>query len=354
MARKATIALSLFLVVSLGLVGCGQKMTAEEILAKVQETVDSTIDAHAVVVASANVQGMELSVTAEVWEMMPNKLRAVILETSEPEMAGGIVVSDGENGWYYQPARNVVLVGPADEIETPLPQEMLGELQDVVQKVLEISDAELAGEEVVAGIDSYVLILTPKEDAEQEAFPVSGTATVWVDKDRWIILKATFEASSLGQGTVEVTSFELNPGLSDDLFQFEVPEGANVIDVEAQRPETMTLDEARAAADFDLLVPGYVSEGATLIEVFSALDSFILRYDHSALVSFTIVQGSPLPGPLPLGASSDVTVRGQEATAVVDEAGGNTFLSWSENDVTVTVAGHISLEEALKVAESLE
>ncbi|MFN2243267.1 MAG: DUF4367 domain-containing protein, partial [Anaerolineae bacterium] len=34
--------------------------------------------------------------------------------------------------------------------------------------------------------------------------------------------------------------------------------------------------------------------------------------------------------------------------------GGNTFLYWTENDITVTIAGRISLEEALQVAESLE
>ena len=55
-----------------------------------------------------------------------------------------------------------------------------------------------------------------------------------------------------------------------------------------------------------------------------------------------------------MGASQDITVRGQSATVISDEAVGNTFLYWTEDGVTVTIAGHIGLEEALQVAESLK
>jgi hypothetical protein len=82
--------------------------------------------------------------------------------------------------------------------------------------------------------------------------------------------------------------------------------------------------------------------------------SFVLRYDHSPDVSFTVFQGPEEVGPPSLGQTQNLTVRGQEATAITDETGGNTFLYWAEGDITVTVAGRISLDEALKVAESLE
>ena len=44
---------------------------------------------------------------------------------------------------------------------------------------------------------------------------------------------------------------------------------------------------------------------------------------------------------------------GAGITVITDEAGGNTFLYWTEDGVTVTVAGHITFDEALQVAESL-
>lgn len=354
MKHRIWIALGLLLVLSLALAGCGERITAEEIVARMQETVENTQDAHAVISASVNVQGIELSATAEVWEKSPNKVRAEVLEASEPDLVGSIVVSDGQQGWSYEPARNVVRVGAAGEIETPLPQEMLTELRDVIQAVLDVSDVELAGEETVLDHKAYKLTLSPKEDAEQSFLPGDGTATLWVDQEQWIILKAEYEGGTFGQGSMEVQSFELNPGLSDDLFTFTVPEGATVLDVEAQKPVPLTLDEAREQAGFSLLVPEYVPAGATLIEVFRVEDSFVLRYDHSPEVSFTVIQGPELASPPPLGQAQNVSVQGQSGTAITDEAGGTTFLYWTDGDVTVTVAGRISLDEALQVADSLK
>jgi outer membrane lipoprotein-sorting protein len=353
--------LSLVLILGLILAACGDSITAEEIVAKMQETIESTTDAHAMVTANVDVQGITMSVTAEVWEKMPFKARAVVLDASEAGYVGTTVVSDGEQAWLYEPERNTVTVGPLGEIEMPLPQEMLTSLQEVIQAVLDASDVELVGEEPVAGRQAYKLTMSPKEGAELDFPPGGGIATLWVDKEQWIVLKATYEASSFGQGSLEVERFELNPGLADDLFSFEIPEGAKVIDVEAQQAVPLTLDEARQQAGFSLLIPEYVPEGTTLIEVFRSGELFILRYDHSPVASFTVVQASEtsaFPSPELLGFAvqgrTDVTVRGNPAEAIVDEAGGNTFLLWTEDGVTLSVAGHISLEEALRVAESLQ
>jgi outer membrane lipoprotein-sorting protein len=328
-------------------------MTAEEIVARVKETLENTEDAHAVVYAEVDAQGIQMSVTAEVWEKAPDKLRAEVLEASKPEFVGALMVTDGQQGWYYEPGRNVVMAGSLGEMETPLPQELLVELQSVIQYVLDASKVELAGEETVAGQDTYKLILTPKEEGGQGPFPGNGTATLWIDKAQWIVLRAEYQANAFGQGSVEVQRYELDSGLPAELFRFEVPEGATVIELEDQEPVPLTLEEAQAQAEFPLLVPDYVPESATLVEVFKSGDSIIQRYDHSPDVAFTIIQGLEPAGPPPLGQSQGITVRGQSATLISDEVGGNTFLYWTEGEVTITVAGHIGLDEALKVAESL-
>jgi outer membrane lipoprotein-sorting protein len=352
--KKVSVVFSVLLVLSLALAGCGQKITAEEIVAKVRETVDNTQDAHAVLTANVNAQGIELSAKAEMWEKMPNKGRAVVLEASDPKYVGTTMVSDGQQAWLYEPARNLVTTGSMGEVEMPLPQEMLTSLQDVIQQMLDNSSVELVGEETVAGRDAYKMSLSPKADSQQQLFPGNGMATLWVDKEEWFILKATYEAGTFGQGSMEVLSFELNPGLADDLFTFQAPEGTKVIDIAAQQPEPMTLVEAMQYPGFHVLIPEYVPEGATLISIFKSGESIILRYNHSTQVSFAIVQGPELASQPPLGESQNVTIRGQSATVVADAAGGNTFLYWTENGVTVTIAGHIGLDEAQKVAESLK
>jgi len=357
MGKRMWLAVGLLAVLALAIAGCGQRITAEEIVQHMQETVDNTQDAHAVISASVNAQGIDLSATAEVWEKSPTKLRAEVLESSQAEYDGAVLVTDGEQAWYYSPDRNTVMVGPMDEIDTPLPQQMIGEMQDMIQAVLDASDVELDGEETVAGHAAYKLILTPREAGEGEeatVLPGNGTATLWVDKEQWFVLKATYEAGSLGQGTMEVQSFQLNPGLSDDLFTFDVPEGATVVNVESQQPTPLTLEEAREQANFELLAPSYVPQGATLVEVYKVGGAIILRYDHSPDVAFTVVQGGDPASP-PLGGKVEqATVRGQVATVVSDQTGENTFVYWIEDGVFFTVAGHLSLEDALQVAESLE
>jgi outer membrane lipoprotein-sorting protein len=366
MKGKLWFGFTLLALLSLVLAGCGQRLTAEEIVAKMQETVENTQDAHAVVAAEANIQGIELSATAEVWEKAPGMVRAEVLEASEPSLQGSVLVVDGQQTWYYEPSSNRVLVGPTGQIETPLPQELIAGLQEVVQQVLDATDVALEREEEVAGRMAYVLTASPKEESGQELFPGNGTATLWVDKEQWIVLQATYEAGAFGSGTLQVRSFELNPGIDEGFFAFEVPEGATVVDMTANEPTPVTLDEARARAGFTLLVPDYVPAGATLVEVFLLDDgseatpgaqdwaSVVLRYNHSAEVSFAVVQGPELASPPPLGQTQDLTVRGQPATAITDAQSGSTFLYWSEGGVTITIGGHIGLDEALKVAESLE
>jgi len=350
-------------VVTLLLAGCGQRITAEQIVAKMRETAESTVDAHAVVKVDMNAMGVDMSVTAEVWEKSPNSVRAEVIDASRTELKGMTLVTDGRQAWFYDPAHNTVTVGAAGEMDMPLPQELLTSMQGVIQQVLDASHVELVGEESAAGHDAYKLTFSPKEGSDQQIFPGNGVATVWVDKERWITLKATYEASSLGQGTIEVLSYELNPGVPDSRFHLEIPEGAEVVEVQAEKPVPLTLDEAKsqtAAEGYSLLVPSYVPEGATLIEVFKTGGAIILRYDHSPLVAFTVMQGYELPEGNELshlsllGESTETKVRSQQATVIADKEGGNTFLYWTENGVSMAVAGRISLEEAIKVAESLQ
>jgi outer membrane lipoprotein-sorting protein len=354
MRQRSWIVLSLVLMLSLVLAGCGSAITAEEIVAKVQETVENTQDAHAIVSVTANIQGTEIAAKAEMWEKAPNKVRAVVLEASQPELNGAIMTSDGQQGWLYHPSRDVVMTGPVEQIDTPLPQEMLLEMQEVIQRVLDASDVELVGEDTVAGRDAYQLTLSPQEGSEQEIFPGNGTATLWVDKEQWFVLKATYQADMIGQGEIVVESFELNPGLGEDLFTFDIPDGVEVVDIEAQQPEYLTLDEAAAQASFDLLVPAYTPQEATLIQVVRMQDTIVLGYDHAPGVSFSVVQGPQAMGQLPLGQTEEVTVRGLSATLVRNDANNFTSLQWTENGVVIRIVGAISPEDALQVAESLQ
>jgi outer membrane lipoprotein-sorting protein len=361
MKKQLVIALSVVATLALLLTGCQTGPTAEEIVAKMQEVEASTEDAHAVVEFSirAEAEDMDMEIVVELWEKRPNKFRAEVLEAGEVEFEGVVSVTDGEQAWLYHPGENVVITGALGDIESdemPIdPQEVIQLMEEGIQWAMDHFDVDLAGEEDLNGLATYKLEFTPKEGEEYPMpIPIDGKATLWVEKERWIALQAHIDGSSFGEGWVRVRSFEFNTGLDDTLFRFDIPEDAEVIDIADLEPTPLTLAEAEEQAEFNLLVPTYEPDGATLIEVFRVGDAFILRYDHS-MTSFTIVQGD-LPQPMqqsPSGEATEVTVRGQTAVLVTDGAG-NSFLTWTEDGVTTAIAGHISAEGIVKVAESLQ
>jgi len=352
MNKRWFIGLSVLVAISLLLGGCQKQPTAQEIVAKLEEVEASTEDAHAILEVSATGQGMDEDLVVEVWEKKPNKFRAKVLEANDPELAGAISVTDGQQFWAYQPSQNEVMVGEVGPDEPSSFREALQHMEDMIRQVLDATDVKLAGEEDVAGVATYKLELTPRED-DEEILPAGSQVTLWVDQERWIVLQAHFSGGIVGEGQMRVRSFELNTGIADDRFQFEIPEGAKVTKAEDKRPKPLTLDEARAQADFTLLVPTYLPEGVTLIDVLTVDGAFILHYDHST-TSFTVIQGlSEGVREAPPGQKTEVTVRGQTANLITDGLGNN-FLTWTENEVAITVAGRISQDEILKVAGSLQ
>ena len=351
MNKRWLIGLSVLAMIALLLGGCQKQPTAKEIVAKLEEVEASTQDANAVLEISAKGEGLDEELVVEVWEKKPNKFRAEVLKANDPELAGAISVTNGQQFWMYEPGKNEVMVGEVGPDEPSSFRGAIRDTEDMIRQALDATDVKLVGEEDVAGIATYKLELTPRED-DETFLPAGSQVTLWVDQERWIVLQAHFSGGIAGEGQMRVRSFELNTGLADDLFQFEIPEGAKVTKAEDKRPKHLTLDEARAQADF-LLVPSYVPEGVTLIDVLTMGEAFILHYDHST-TSFSVIQG-PSDGVRedPPGQKTKVTVRGQTANLITDGLGNN-FLTWVENGVTITIAGRISQEEILKVAESLQ
>jgi outer membrane lipoprotein-sorting protein len=352
MNKRWLIGLSVLVVVALLLGGCQRQPTAQEIVAKLQEVEASTEDAHAILEFSAKGQGTDQDLVVEVWEKRPNKLRAEVLEANDSELVGAISVTDGQQFWMYEPGKNEVVVGEVGPDEPSSFRWAIRDMEDMIQQALDATDVKLAGEEDVAGVATYKLELAPRE-GDETFLPAGSKATLWVDQERWVVLQAYFSGGIAGEGQMRVRSFELNTGIADDRFQFQIPEGAKVTKAEDKQAKHLTLDEARAQADFALLVPAYVPEGVTLIDVLTVDGAFILHYDHST-TGFSVIQGfSDGVREAPTGQKTKVIVRGQTANLIADSLGNN-FLTWVEDGVTITIAGHISQDEILKVAESLQ
>jgi outer membrane lipoprotein-sorting protein len=355
MNKRTQIAILLLAALASLVAGCQQRPTAQEIVEQVKAVEASTKDAHAILEIQLSDPSRELAMVVEVWES-DNRFRAELLESSSDEAAvGSIIVNDGQQMWIYDPAQNTVLVGDtgADQPAGPLnnPRDMVQIVDEAIQWVLDRSDVKLVGEEEVAGTLTYKLSFAPKE-GQDLPFAAASEGTLWVDQERWIVLQARLAVEGVAESAMRVRSFELNPGIPDAVFTFDVPAGAAVQKAERPLPQHMTLDDARAMAD-SLLVPTYLPNGVTLIDVFRVEEAFVLHYNHSE-TTFTVIQGPSQVGERPEGRTSEVAVRGATGTLIADPGQGNHFLTWTEGGATYIIAGHIEVQDLLQVAESLQ
>lgn len=328
------------------LLGCGpeESITAGEIMGKVRETWEGAVDTHATWELTLDMGVIQDQLVVEVWRKQPGKLRVEVLEAASIEFRGMTFVSDGTQAWLYNASRREVTIGEPEAVKLPLIQDVIESIDGLI-RTADAGQVKLLGTEKISAGETYKL---------EMPYPDGGQALVWISKEYWVPLKVEYTSQALGgKGTLIARNLELNTELSDGIFLFQVPADAKVMQTGGAKSQVLTLDEARAQAEFSLLVPAYLPEGVTLANVFRLGEAIALYYD--GFLPFTILQSrSEAIAPVPqTGPAQKITLRGTEATLIADEAQGGIFLAWAENGVNVSIAGTISVEEALKVAESL-
>jgi outer membrane lipoprotein-sorting protein len=360
------------------LAACGaQPITAEEIVTRMEATRDSTSDLHATVAVNFTTSEESGSMVIEGWFKKTGRtdeeghpimaVRGEVLEASEAVLVGSLVVSDGETFWAYNPAEQTAITGTASEMKESAPTEPTGAtqtIQEVVQQGLDAVDLEVLGEEQVAGKNTWKVRVTPKAETTAELqLDTLISATMWVDSELAVPLKLDVDGSDLGSGSIEVRSIELNTGLSDELFTFTPPAGTEIVQAadlaKEYGPRPATLDEARSAVSFTLLTPGYLPTDAALVDVrIIGTSTVILNYGGNGQ-TISLVQSNDQGGDErqpPIGSIvQTVTVRGQQATLITGSADQpGSLLRWQENGVRYTIAGTLSGDEAIAIAEGLQ
>jgi hypothetical protein len=81
--------------------------------------------------------------------------------------------------------------------------------------------------------------------------------------------------------------------------------------------------------------------------------TIVQRFTLSAGGSFTVAQGMSDETAQPPTEAQVIEVRGVEGTLYVSEDGDKVLLSWSEGDLFYYIAGDITTDKALTIAESL-
>lgn len=372
--------------------------SAEDILVEALETLNTVTDVHAVVAFEVDTVEEDGNGVIEVWashsEDGPGGFRIEVLEASEAKSEGAVIVSDGETLWAYSPAENKVFVGTREEAydwfaesefmtaeweqfgaehhkfeyseETDEAGEPTGEhqtddypddAQEAVERLLEYVTASVSDSGDVAGEEAHLLELVPiPESMPDEFVAVGGLIELWIGQESGRFLGAAYTGGTMGEFSITVQNYELNPDLTDDIFQFEIPVGAEVIRFEDLEPESLTLEQAGEKADFDLLTPSEID--ATLVDIFEVSGIVVQRYTFPEGGSFTIAQGvaDKLPDEFspPTGESQSVELRDTTGQIMIAESGEQVLLTWTEGELFFSVAGDLTSEGALLIAESLQ
>lgn len=346
--------------------------SAKDILTQALETSKTIENGHAIVNVSMDSPEEKASATVEVWgrheEDGPGAFRMEVLETDKEEALGAVIVSDGETVWAYSPAKNTVFTGTAEEAKAAMQEKQplhdkfeMEEFdhpetaEEAVAKLLEYFEAKRTGSETVANVDAYALELKPiPEQMPAEYTAVGGLLNLWIDKNRSLPLAVTYTGGSMGEVRITTLKLEVNQDVDEALFNFEIPEGAEVVGFADMKPESLSLDEAAASAEFEILTPDVVPDGATLVDVLNVKGMIVQQYILPEGGSFSIAQGQTDEAMKPSTDEQTVEVRGVAGSLFASDENDKVLLSWTEGEVSFYVAGNLTAEQALEIAESLK
>ena len=335
--------------------GCiDDELDVKQIAEKMQQKQDSIEDYSYTMYMTMEFGGQKIETEADMMYKKPNKLKTV--QTQPAEMAGSVTVSDGETMWLYDAQQNTVMI--MELSETP-EQNDLDYLQ-LIEMMMNESDFSLAGIEEVDGRTTYVIDMSPKDESDD--LGMLGDMKVWVDKETWMPLKMDMkDADGNPMYSMEYRNFQTNTGISDDEFQFEVPEGAKVQTLnmdEVLMPQAMTLEEAGEEATFDILVPSYLPDGyefdnAMVIQGFVETVSLTYKNGDERLgISEIVFEDEPQTSQIMDSAEvvSINDVEGKLVTIYDDYK----VLQWEIGNIQLTLSGSLDKEELIQIAESMQ
>ncbi len=220
---------------------------------------------------------------------------------------------------------------------------------------MEYFEANRTGTETIANANAYQLELKPiPEQMPAEYTAVGGLLNLWIDQSRSVPVAMSYTGGSMGEVSITALELEVNQGVDEALFTFEIPEGAEVVGFADMKPESLSLDEAAASAEFEVLSPDVVPDGATLIDVLNVKGMIVQQYTLPDGGSFSIAQGQTDEAKKPSTEEQAVEVRGVAGSLFASEENDKVLLSWTEGEVSFYVAGNITAEQALEIAESLK
>ncbi len=333
----------------------------QELLTRVAQNLRTAKTLHAVFDITTVGPGLNGTVNTEVWNVSPNKSRTVVLQSTISQLPTGMItVSDGKQAWQYNPVKKVVYTGPVSENAGTTRDENQF-IMNIVQTVFTSSDATLVSSSAsINGHDAYDVHVTSKASG-QPASPGAGSdnltydGDVYIDKTSTLPVRVMLTIQGFGQVTLDMPTLILNQPVAGSLFTFVPPPGVQVLPFPktgTTNTGSISLEQAQQQAGYHLLsIPASHSEYQ--LQGVDALGApgnqiFTLNYVKGS-TTFAISEGKSLAN-LP-GSGQQISLRG--TTATLSSSGSTMTLTWTEKGVGIQIAGTLSENELVTIANLL-
>ena len=155
-------------------------------------------------------------------------------EINDPD-ASLHAIFDGETTWLHVPQLNQYSRRSAEELPVGMgPTSIATDFGTQYASLVErVENATIVGHETLGDRECVVMEVTYPDDLEARESP-EGPITLWIDKQRHIVLKERFRTqmpiaptqSVPILRTMEITNARINEALPDSLFAFVAPDGA--------------------------------------------------------------------------------------------------------------------------------
>ena len=187
---------------------------AQDVLARVRKKYDSVTDA--TLRFSQEVKfplaGINQRVEGKLLLKKTNKYRV--------ELDGQTIVTDGQTVWSYAVATHQVLVDKFKLNERMLsPERLLTTAPDEYT-------SRIVGKERIGSTETVALLLTPRSESSSVR-----SLKLWVDEGTSLVKQVMLVDVNGRETQYTVRDIDINTGLDDSRFVFDIPKGVEVVDL---------------------------------------------------------------------------------------------------------------------------
>jgi len=277
----------------------------------------------------------------------PDSYRAEVLAPRELE--GAVAATNGSVAWVDRPGAPTTVRAVNDTQQEWLARANLSAALDKLQENATITRE---GTTTLDGTETYVLSVEP--DAEYDADDHDGNATVWVDTEANTVEQIRTTASHNGTTVTTTVRYENTTfGVSVHESTFQPPTDRSVVLGSVDQRSYDSLSAAAANVSFEVrsaTVPADFEEANVVVSERGDDETLAVTYENAS-DRIAVVRSERNPLARVSVDTESVTVADANASYLRERDTGVVF--WQDDGRTYAVAGSVSRETLVSVAESL-